>query len=232
MIAWEQQAWYNQTTNGRTQTHTGGKLIERRRDGQKSRSGGYESLEDGILAAEVDTTDLTRRMKRLEDASFEQFFRLYYRRLWAYLSVMSQGDSNHIEEALQRTLEQVVKHIRVFNKENELWAWLSVIARNAYLDLYRRQRRLSRLREAMQTIVQAQVNDNPAERHIEIQRLDDALMLLDESEQSLVRKKYFEGYSYRQIAQCLGLTEKAVESKLARTRTKLRQLLVGDAENA
>ena len=149
-------------------------------------------------------------MKRLDEASYELFFKHYYRRLWAYLLVVANGDSGNIEEALQNCFEKVVKHIRVFTNEGEFWAWLCVIARNAYWDSQRKQLRFNRIRKAIKHFLVGQADSEPFEHDTQLQRLDDALLLLNKNEQCLVRKKYFEGYTYRQIAEGLGLTEKAV----------------------
>ena len=182
--------------------------------------------EDSVAGVTFDISYLTRKMKKLNKASYDEFFHLYYRRLWAYLAVVASGDNSHIEEALQLTFEKVLRHVRVFDDEEEFWAWLSVIARNAYRDCQRKQMRFTRLLEAVWSNLVSRNRVISEEPEYESERLDNALLLLNDSELCLVKHKYFEGCSYREIAYTLGMTEKAVESKLARIRTKLRRLLL------
>lgn len=139
-------------------------------------------------------------MKKLDRASYDRFFHLYYRRLWAYLAVVASGDHSHIEEALQSTFEKVLRHIRVFNDEDEFWAWLSVIARNAHSDCQRKQMRFMHLLDAVWENLTSLSPAHNEEPDYTSERLDNALLLLNDSELCLVKRKYFEGCSYREIA--------------------------------
>ena len=50
---------------------------------------------------------------------------------------------------------------------------------------------------------------------------------LDPGSRALVEAKYLEGRSYADLARELALSPKAVESRLARVRKKLRQMILG-----
>lgn len=176
-----------------------------------------------------DVTTLTRKLKKLDPAGYDRFFKLYYRRLWAYLAVISNGDNGNIEEALQLTLVKVVQHMRIFKHEDEFWAWLAVLAKNAYRDCQRHQFRFTRLRKALQfnLVMDSEPRiEDTVESDVASKKLDHVLQLLNDAELGLIRQKYFDGSSYRQIAGRLGVSEKSIESKLARIRAKLRQLLL------
>ncbi len=167
--------------------------------------------------------NLTMRMSRLEDAAFSEFFQRYYRRLWAYLRVVANGDETHLEDALQLTLEKVVKSIRVFDSDASFWAWLATIARHTWIDLVRKQQRLTRLRDALSWLWREPAMEN--NEALSQLQFDTALEGLSDEERSLLRQKYLEGQSYQDIAQRCRLSEKAVESRLARVRARLRSIL-------
>lgn len=57
------------------------------------------------------------------------------------------------------------------------------------------------------------------------QSLDQAIDLLDEESREILMLKYTENWSYKQLADHLGTTEKAVERRLARARQKMRSSL-------
>jgi len=61
--------------------------------------------------------------------------------------------------------------------------------------------------------------------------LEEAVQLLAADEKELIQSAYFEDLSHKQIAASLQSTPKAVESKLARVRQKLRKLLTGILNN-
>ena len=195
-----------------------------------TRTGVVVGAADPEEIRQLDVGELTKRMKQLDEESYRQFFHLYYRRLWAYLNIVSKGDHGEIEEALQLSFEKVVKHIRVFESEAEFWAWLSVVARNAYRDCQRQKMRIAKIFHAFGFNNQHDSEGIETESQFDADNLDNALLILNESELYLVRQKYFEGNSYRQIAEISGVTEKAIESRLARIRHKLRVVLLKDRQ--
>jgi len=171
-------------------------------------------------------------MTKLDNESFELFFQIYYRRLWAYLAVINSGDTSNIEHALQLCFEKVVKNIRLFHSEEEFWAWLAVIAKNSYRDCQRRQMRFGRILRAFKSSLETLSLTSPGDGSLDSEKLDKALLGLNNSDLCLVKQKYYQGSSYREIAATLGVSEKSIESKLARIRGKLRQLLLQGEDHA
>jgi RNA polymerase sigma-70 factor (ECF subfamily) len=53
-----------------------------------------------------------------------------------------------------------------------------------------------------------------------------ALARIPGADAEMLMLKYGEGWSYRRIAEQLGITEKAVDCRLTRARTRLRQILM------
>ena len=187
------------------------------------KSEGDKDIEDPQY---TDIAELTKGMKRLDNESFRLFFRLYYRRLWAYLFVFAKGRECDVEDAMQLAFTKIVKGIKVFDNENSFWAWLVVVTRNAYLDHQRKERGHYRKLELFHSSTDAPEDADATNYHLDDQKLDQALNRLDEEERYLINRKYFEGGSYRDIATELQETEKAIESRLARVRGKLRLILL------
>lgn len=107
--------------------------------------------------------------------------------------------------------------------------WLCVVARTALSDCRRRrlsfwsllQRRHADPSDAVETSESAE----PADDHLQL-ALDTALAQLTATDRSLLERKYFSGTDVRTLAVQLGVTPKAVESRLTRARAELRRLLV------
>jgi RNA polymerase sigma-70 factor (ECF subfamily) len=64
-----------------------------------------------------------------------------------------------------------------------------------------------------------------------LERLETMLPQLPADEAGLIRLKYFDGESSREIAVRLGTTEKAVESRLVRIRRRLRETILKEARH-
>ncbi len=159
--------------------------------------------------------------------AYSAFHTAYFDRLLRYLLVVTAGDEHAAREALQGTFTRVVRHIRVFNDESVFWSWLTILARTAHAD-QRRQRsryrafldRFSRHAEIEATPASQPANDGLdalLARHID---------QLPAEERELLTLKYTERQSVREIAQKLATTEKSVESRLSRIRSKLKDALL------
>jgi RNA polymerase sigma factor (sigma-70 family) len=101
-------------------------------------------------------------------------------------------------------------------------AWLRVVARTALSDCRRRRRSFwDMLRR------RAQEPDPTTDRECDEEGVyratEAALTLLDASDRILLEAKYFSGESVNTIAARLGVSNKAVESRLTRARAELRQ---------
>jgi len=127
----------------------------------------------------------------------------------------------------------VVRHIRVFTDENVFWSWLTVLARSARTDENRKRRRylafLDRFAQHAMVDHEASLHNDPGKDPEAI--LEQSMICLPAGERTLIELKYFRHYSVREIAEQHKTTEKAIESRLARTRQKLRHLLLTELEH-
>ncbi|MCH6259303.1 sigma-70 family RNA polymerase sigma factor [Puniceicoccaceae bacterium K14] len=170
--------------------------------------------------------ELTLGMCQLDDSAYREFFNAYYDRLGSYLVAMSGGDFNKVEDALQMTLVRVPKCIRIFDTEEVFWSWLTRLARSAYIDCYRKDSVFSRLKRRFSQMASEEIDQvRSPDGEDQSMQIEEAMMLLDKTDQTLLKLKYFSGLSVRQIAEKFERTEKAVESGLSRARSKLRKQL-------
>jgi RNA polymerase sigma factor (sigma-70 family) len=175
--------------------------------------------------------DLTRRMVGAEEAAYAEFFRLFSDRLFRYLLVTTSGKEELATELLQQTMIKVARHVRVFNDETALWRWLTVLARTAGVDESRKSSRLlrflDRFRLSSRNDSNARLMPTDSFDSIFAEQLDG----LPDEDRSLLEKKYVEGFSVSEIAALFTTTEKAIESRLSRVRTKLRTNILKVLEN-
>lgn len=191
----------------------------------------HPSIVAGLEAAPVpalDVADLTRRMLVGDELAYREFYDAYYNRLSRYLLVVAAGNEETAAEALESTLLRVVRHIRIFPREEVFWSWLTVLARSAFHDQTRKQNRY--LAFLQRFTRQAQIEAAGPDSRSASARMETALASsvaeLPDEERHLVEGKYFQRRSVRELAEALGTSEKAIESHLVRIRRKLKEALL------
>ncbi|MEO5960780.1 MAG: sigma-70 family RNA polymerase sigma factor [Opitutaceae bacterium] len=170
---------------------------------------------------------LTRRLASGNESAFREFHTLYFDRLYRFLLVVTHGQTHAAQDALQETFLRVARHAREFATEEALWSWLRAIARNTARDVGRKQRRYLALLESFsfrhgESPNGATIPDENRLRDL----LDECLSAIDEPDRTLVAGKYLRGSTVAELAAETGLSEKAVESRLLRTRRTLAENLL------
>lgn len=171
-----------------------------------------------------DLRALTRAVRRGDAAAFARFYDLYSFRLYRFLLVLARGDENTAREVCQAVMTKLAKRFQVFDDERQLWAWLSALAKNAFIDHYRAQRRRDRFVSLEEMPASLAPEDTSAGQLSEILR--EALAALPPEERELMQAAYIDKRPLRELADASGLTYKAVESRLARLRLKLKEQLL------
>jgi RNA polymerase sigma-70 factor (ECF subfamily) len=171
--------------------------------------------EHGPLAA------LTRRLAAGDEAAFREFHAAYFQRLFRYVLVLTRGDEPMACDTTQDTLLRVVRHARPFEEEKIFWDWLTRLARSAAAD---HGRKTSRYRRMLGLFLSQQSEETPAPEESPLQdALALALQTLPEPDRELLLAKYERGDSVRELSATAGVTEEAIESRLARARRALRE---------
>jgi RNA polymerase sigma factor (sigma-70 family) len=169
---------------------------------------------------ETEVTSLTRGLVRCEDAAWRDFHVRFYSRLKAQVQARGVPECESAE-VVQRVYLRVLRHAKVFRRHEDFDAWLSCLTRCEVIDTSRRERRRSWLGERYQQWQElrrsADVGDGTD--------LEIALAQLEETDRSMWVRHYVEGWSQEELAREQATTVKAVESKLARLRKRLRGLL-------
>jgi RNA polymerase sigma-70 factor, ECF subfamily len=176
------------------------------------------------VADAPDIRALTRAVRRGDAAAFARFYDLYSFRLYKFLLVLAHGDENHAREACQAVFIKLAKRCDAFDDERRLWAWLCVLAKNTFIDHCRARQRLNRFvpLDELSTEAGGQVNSEHRLGAI----LRDALAGLPPEERELLQAAYVDERPLQELADEAGQTYKAVESRLARLRQKLKEQLL------
>ena len=142
------------------------------------------------------------------------------------------GESQAVDEIFQETAAAAVAQKSPLADATKAAPWLYQIAVRQSLMYRRKQGRKRKLEQAYAERAEPLINERQPESPLSWLLADErrtlirrAMSALNPRDAEMLMLKYTEGWSYRQIAGHLGLSESAVESRLHRARQKLRQQL-------
>lgn len=138
------------------------------------------------------------------------------------------NDPADAEDIVQESLISIYDSLPLFKGRAAFFTWACAIARHEISDFYRRKKikqivfsRLPWLKELVSQALGPELAYQELETKKKIVR---TLKRLSEGYSSILRLKYVEELSMKQIAEELDLTVKAVESKLTRARLAFQKL--------
>ncbi|KPJ70543.1 hypothetical protein AMJ51_01580 [Microgenomates bacterium DG_75] len=132
------------------------------------------------------------------------------------------------EEIVQDTLVSAIYSLPSFLGKSSLWSWLCSIAKHEIADFYRKKKikeiLFSRL-PGVEAIVSEALSPELALEEKEMkQKIIRCFLELTEGYREILRLKYIEGLSVREIARQGQETMKAVEMRLRRARLAFRKI--------
>ena len=178
---------------------------------------------------------LVERLKRRDEAAFNELVRAYEKRVFR-LVLRMLGDRAEAEDVAQDVFITVFKSIDSFRGESKLSTWMFRVATNhcknriKYLDRRARGKKgeLDELSEhdalesaSMSSSSMVARPDQQAEANQIESIVRAAIAELDEDQRELVVLRDVENMSYEEIQQITGLPEGTVKSRLHRARLQL-----------
>ena len=183
--------------------------------------------------------DLFRQARGGDFTAFEQLVARYQDRVYG-LARRMLGESHDAEDVTQQTFLSLVEHLKDFREESTVAAWVLRIAANHALKLLRKRRGLSTVTLANPDVSDegyanvphpefiSRWRDDPAdlaERHEIRTLIDRALGELSENHRSVFVLRDIEGFSVKEAADLLQISEANVKVRLLRARLALRERL-------
>jgi RNA polymerase sigma-70 factor (ECF subfamily) len=145
--------------------------------------------------------------------------------LYGYVSRNCGGDRTLAEDVTQETWLRAVREWRRKGQPDRPIAWLTTVARNILVSYFRRRRPASLDTAAAGEVLAALDEGRAAESSARTAVVCHALARLPAAQAQLLEAFHFEDRRTSQIAENLGLSERAVEGRLRRARQKLRREL-------
>lgn len=161
----------------------------------------------------------------------QKIYRKYEARLRRFIT-QRVSDRRDAEDILQETFASALDSLPTFSGKSSFFTWLCGIAKHEIADFYRKKKiktiLFSRLPFLEKLADQAL---GPEEELIEAElkrQINLVFKQLSEGYQQVLRLKYIDEYSVAQIAEKLGTSLKAAESRLSRARRAFRKVWLAE----
>jgi RNA polymerase sigma factor (sigma-70 family) len=174
--------------------------------------------------------DLVAAVRRGDDRAFEQLYSRYQRRISAYVLGMVK-DHGRAEDITQEVFISALRRMRETDRAIAFKPWIYEIAKNACIDQFRRSRRAEEVSfDAGDDLGAADrgrlVASEPSpaaavDAKQQLEQLCGAFGGLSDSHYEILVLREFEGLSYQEIGERMGLSRPGVESTLFRARKRL-----------
>lgn len=152
---------------------------------------------------------------------------LLYKEYYPTMMPLCQRYATNKEDALDILHEgfiKVFKHIHKYQVGTSLNAWIKRIMINTAIDYYRKSVR--RRTEDLDTAFSIRSNDPNAINFLSAEEIVSCLNELSPSYRAIFNLYVIEGYSHREIAGQLKISESTSRSNLVKARAKLKALLI------
>jgi RNA polymerase sigma-70 factor (ECF subfamily) len=174
----------------------------------------------------TDDQDLVRRAQAGDMAAFEELVRRHQRGLYSYLYRMCRNTSD-AEEMAQAAMIKAWEKLAGFRGASSFKTWLYRIGTNLCFNLRTRRKPTEELVETMaapdsarpEQVLQQKVREEVVQR---------ALARLPADQRAALVLSVYQDMSYREIAETMGKTMRAVDSLLFRAKTNVRKALAED----
>lgn len=152
---------------------------------------------------------------------FSELYETYKKQIYAYL-LKNTGNPHIAEELTHDTFIKAFKSLNKFRGESTLKTWLFTIARNTYLNYYKKK---ATKYEISNDIIDLEWSDKrDAYREMEAKvNISAILSMLSEKDRTFLLLRDQQGMSYREIANITGDTEGTVKVGIYRARKRFKE---------
>src|SRR3954471_17684558 len=186
-----------------------------------------------VRAATLQTdSQLVAAVRRGDDRAFEELYARYHRRISSYIFGMVK-DHARAEDLTQEVFMSALRRMRDTDRPIAFKPWVYEIAKNACIDQFRRSKRAEEVsydaEEGMGAADYGRLTSRDAtpdvamEQRQDLDHLRGALGGLSEAHHQILVMREFEGLSYREIGEKMGMSRPSVESTLFRARKRLTE---------
>lgn len=153
--------------------------------------------------------------------TIEELYNLYYAKVYSYILAISK-DKNVAEEITQNTFYKSMKSVRAFKGESDISTWLCSIAKNLYIDLVKKEKRMTALNENLTVDESAENSLCNKDQAFSIHRI---LHNMDDPYKEVFMLRVFGELSFLQIGHLFGKTDNWARVTYYRAKSRIQNEL-------
>jgi len=162
--------------------------------------------------------------RRGDQAAFSRLVEAYQRPVFN-LAYRMLGNASEAEEAAQETFVRMYTKLHTFQSDRKLASWVLSIASHYCIDRLRR-RRITWLSLDDDPIAAVLSSHQPSPEESALRReacaeVQDCIAALEPGYRAPLILRYWQGLSYEEIAEVMGISVSAVKSRLHRARSQI-----------
>ena len=150
---------------------------------------------------------LVERIRQKDQRAMSQLYQMYIKELSSvcYRYVPSRSDA---KDVLQNSFVKIFTSIPTldYHSEEALWGWMKRVVANEALAFLRNRKKLLFVVQTTEDVEQTD-DVEPQPERISSEELHQLISELPDGYRTVVNLYVFEGYSHKQIAELLGITE-------------------------
>jgi RNA polymerase sigma-70 factor (ECF subfamily) len=155
--------------------------------------------------------------------AYRMLMDLYEKKLFnaAYRVVDDYEDAM---DATQSTFVKAYENLHTFDPSRRFFSWIYRILLNESLNILKARKRFDELNDDIKV-----ASKNPEERYGDQEtgrHIQSALMDLNTDHRVVIVLKHFQGMSYREMSDVVGIPEKTIKSRLFSARRQLKDILL------
>lgn len=174
------------------------------------------------LPLEYDEKDLIKACARQERWAQKVLYEEHYSRMMG-VCLRYSSDEEEALDILHEGFIKVFRNIRKYQPGTSLSAWIRRIMVNTAIDSYRKS--IRRRTEDIEQAYNLSTADADAISQCTEREILDAIQQLSPAYRAVFNLYVIEGYSHKEIAEMLDITESTSRSNLVKARQKLQVLL-------
>ena len=172
----------------------------------------------------MDELDLVAKSQKGEFEAFGALYDAYLPKIYRFLYFRLRHQEL-AEDLTSQTFMKALERIGSFDAgRGNFSSWLYQIARNSMVDHLRANKQVMELEEAISVDSGQNVQEDAANTW-DVARVRAQLQNLPAQQQEVLLLRIFEGYSHREIAESLGISEGASKVNFSRAIDALQKLL-------
>jgi RNA polymerase sigma-70 factor (ECF subfamily) len=161
---------------------------------------------------------LVRSFKQGDEKAFDRIFEKYHMPVYSICYRYTRNEADACD-LTQEVFIRVYRNLKKFRMQSKLFTWVYRITVNACISFKRRERRFEPLPETLGDI--RHTGESVALKVA----IDDALKKLPERQRMTFILHHYEGYTFNEIGEIMGITSGAAKANHYHAIRKLRNLL-------